>query len=227
MVTVAFACSSISAIGLPTMLLRPMTTACLPRRSMPVRLDQLHAAVGRAGPEAGQADHQRAGAGDVEAVDVLGRRDRLDDLAARRCARAAAAAPGCRASAGSALSASMRASSSASVSVAPDSVRASSCRPVSAQALTLLRDVDLAGRVVADQDDGQAGPDAARLERGGAPATSARIAWQRVAVDQLRCRSMRRDCASIERGRRVMASGLRRRSARRARSSAGRRPCWR
>ena len=33
MVTVAFFASSISAIGLPTMLLRPMTTACLPRRS--------------------------------------------------------------------------------------------------------------------------------------------------------------------------------------------------
>jgi hypothetical protein len=36
MVTVALACSSSSAIGLPTVLLRPMTTACLPRRSMPV-----------------------------------------------------------------------------------------------------------------------------------------------------------------------------------------------
>jgi hypothetical protein len=33
MVTVAFFCSSISAMGLPTMLLRPITTACLPRRS--------------------------------------------------------------------------------------------------------------------------------------------------------------------------------------------------
>ena len=35
-VTVAFACKSSSAIGLPTVLLRPMTTACLPRRSKPV-----------------------------------------------------------------------------------------------------------------------------------------------------------------------------------------------
>jgi hypothetical protein len=35
-VTVALACSSIRAMGLPTVLLRPMTTACLPRRSMPV-----------------------------------------------------------------------------------------------------------------------------------------------------------------------------------------------
>ncbi len=35
-VTVALACSSISAIGLPTMLLRPITTACLPRRSAPI-----------------------------------------------------------------------------------------------------------------------------------------------------------------------------------------------
>ena len=36
MVTVALACSSSSAIGLPTVLLRPTTTACLPRRSTPV-----------------------------------------------------------------------------------------------------------------------------------------------------------------------------------------------
>ena len=35
-VTVALACNSSSAIGLPTVLLRPMTTACLPRRSTPV-----------------------------------------------------------------------------------------------------------------------------------------------------------------------------------------------
>ncbi|MDT4887259.1 hypothetical protein FQZ97_1236910 [compost metagenome] len=33
MVTVAFCCSSIMAMGLPTMLLRPITTACLPLRS--------------------------------------------------------------------------------------------------------------------------------------------------------------------------------------------------
>ena len=32
-VTVALACSSIMAMGLPTMLERPITTACLPRRS--------------------------------------------------------------------------------------------------------------------------------------------------------------------------------------------------
>jgi hypothetical protein len=35
-VTVAFCCSSISAMGLPTVLLRPMTTACLPRSETPV-----------------------------------------------------------------------------------------------------------------------------------------------------------------------------------------------
>ena len=37
MVTVQFACSSSIAIGLPTMLLRPTTTASLPSRSIPVR----------------------------------------------------------------------------------------------------------------------------------------------------------------------------------------------
>src|SRR3989338_4488320 len=35
MVTVAFCCSSISAIGLPTMLLRPTPTACLPSMDTP------------------------------------------------------------------------------------------------------------------------------------------------------------------------------------------------
>ena len=48
-------CSSIRAIGLPTMLLRPMTTACLPRRSCHADgFQHLHAAIGRAGPEAGR-----------------------------------------------------------------------------------------------------------------------------------------------------------------------------
>ncbi len=36
MVTVAEACSSSRAIGLPTMLLRPITTACLPRGLQPI-----------------------------------------------------------------------------------------------------------------------------------------------------------------------------------------------
>ena len=36
MVTVAWACRSNRAIGLPTMLLRPITTACLPRGSQPI-----------------------------------------------------------------------------------------------------------------------------------------------------------------------------------------------
>ena len=36
MVTVALACKSSSAIGLPTVLLRPITTACLPRSATPV-----------------------------------------------------------------------------------------------------------------------------------------------------------------------------------------------
>jgi hypothetical protein len=56
MVTVALACSSSIAIGLPTMLLRPITTACLPRGSHADGLEHLHAAVGRAGLEARQAD---------------------------------------------------------------------------------------------------------------------------------------------------------------------------
>ena len=80
---VALACSSIIAIGLPTMLLRPITTACLPRRSADGAFEHLHAAVGRAGLEAGLGDIS-APAGDVEAVHVLQRRDGLgDDLVGR------------------------------------------------------------------------------------------------------------------------------------------------
>ena len=41
-------------------------------------LQHLHAAVGCAGPKAGQAGHQGAGTGDVEAVDIFGRVDGFD-----------------------------------------------------------------------------------------------------------------------------------------------------
>jgi hypothetical protein len=73
-VTVAWACSSSSAMGLPTVLLRPITTAWLARRwAGPVLSMQLHAAQGRGRPQARQAGEQLPGAVHREAVDVLGR----------------------------------------------------------------------------------------------------------------------------------------------------------
>jgi hypothetical protein len=105
MVTVALACSSSMAIGLPTMLLRPITTACLPLRiAQPIDSSMLHAAVGRAGAKAGLADHQRAGAGDVKAVDILGGGDGLDDGIPHRCARGSGNCTRMPCTAGSALS---------------------------------------------------------------------------------------------------------------------------
>ena len=84
MVTVQLAASSRLAIGLPTMLERPTTTALRPDRSRPrIALDQEHRAGRRAGHE-GRVDLAGAELADideVEAVDVLFRRDRLDDLA--------------------------------------------------------------------------------------------------------------------------------------------------
>jgi hypothetical protein len=85
---------------------------------------------------------------------------------------------------GSLFSASMRASRSASAQVG--GVGSSvACRPVSVLSLTLCG-VDLAGRVVTDQDDGQAGLDALGAQRRGAAGDfGADGLGQGVAVDQL------------------------------------------
>ena len=61
------------------MLLRPTTTASLPFEIDAGLVEQLHAAVRRAGEERLLADEHPADVLRVEPVDVLGRVDRLDD----------------------------------------------------------------------------------------------------------------------------------------------------
>ena len=73
--------SSSSAIGLPTMLERPITTASLPDEVAELGLEQLEAAQRRAGNEAVKPDREPAGVDRVEAVDVLVGGDPGNDLA--------------------------------------------------------------------------------------------------------------------------------------------------
>ena len=77
-VTVASRCSSSSAIGLPTMSLRPMTTACWPASGMLLALEQLDAPERRAGHERRALLHQPADVARMKAVDVLGRVDGVE-----------------------------------------------------------------------------------------------------------------------------------------------------
>ena len=78
-VTVQFAASSNCATGLPTIFERPMTTASRPFRLGCTDLRQDQAAERRARNEGGRADREPAGIDRMEAVDVLGRIDGLDD----------------------------------------------------------------------------------------------------------------------------------------------------
>ena len=78
MVTVAleFFETNRSAIGLPTIMLRPMTTASAPLVSMPETSQQFHAAGRGAGDEAGGVfEHELGDVFRVEAIDVLARID--------------------------------------------------------------------------------------------------------------------------------------------------------
>ena len=131
-------CSSISAIGLPTMLVAPTITTFLPATFDAGRLQQQLAR--RRACRAGRCccrRTRRADVVEVEAVDVLVDRDGLDDTRARRCAAAAAAAPGCRAPPGRRSGAAISASTSASGVSAGRAWRKDST-PHSSQALTLL-----------------------------------------------------------------------------------------
>ena len=95
-VTVALRLSSMIAIGLPTMLLRPTTTASLPCQLHPDAVQHRHAPSRRAGRKAGFADHQAAHVLDVKAVDVLRHGRSFRAPSPRSPAWAAAAAPECR-----------------------------------------------------------------------------------------------------------------------------------
>ena len=114
MVTVALRCSSIIAIGLPTMLLRPTTTASSAFQRRLMLIQHRHAPGRRARREARLADHQAADILDVKAVDVLLHGDGLQHLRLAHLLRAGEAAPECRGSSGRRSSARMRSSTCSS-----------------------------------------------------------------------------------------------------------------
>jgi hypothetical protein len=70
---------SMAASGLPTMLLRPQMTTCLPS-GVAAANEELDDAVGRAGQRAGLAPEHLADVDGMEPVDVLVRGDEIDDL---------------------------------------------------------------------------------------------------------------------------------------------------
>ena len=83
-VTVACRCSSSSAIGLPTMSLRPMTTACAPAIAISDRSSSSMTPDGVHGDERRAVLHQPADVDRMEAVDVLVGPTRRRRPAARR-----------------------------------------------------------------------------------------------------------------------------------------------
>ena len=78
-VTVASSLTSRNAAGMPTTADRPMTTASRPSISMPGPAEDLDRGVRGRGQEAVVAETQEPGVERVDAVDVLGRVDGVDD----------------------------------------------------------------------------------------------------------------------------------------------------
>ena len=79
-VTVALAPRRSCAIGRPTMMLRPTTTACAPASFDAGEREEAHAARGVPGTSApGRPSARRPGVDRVEAVDVLGGVDAVED----------------------------------------------------------------------------------------------------------------------------------------------------
>ena len=95
-VTVACRCRSSSAAGLPTMSLRPITTAFAPSSSTPYSSSSSSTPSGVPGTSAGRAGEQQARVHRMEAVDVLHRIDGADHARLVDPVRAAAAGRGCR-----------------------------------------------------------------------------------------------------------------------------------
>ena len=79
-VTVACRCSSSSAIGLPTMSLRPMTTARFPAIAIPDRSQQLDDAQRGARDEPRSILHEQSDVGGMEPINVLVGPDRVEHL---------------------------------------------------------------------------------------------------------------------------------------------------
>ena len=80
-VTVASSWTSRNAAGIPTTADRPMTTASSPAISIAGAPQDLDRGVGRGRQEPVVAEPEQAGVQRMDAVDVLGRVDRVDDRA--------------------------------------------------------------------------------------------------------------------------------------------------
>ena len=172
--TVQFSRSSSAAIGLPTRLERPMTTASAPASARTPRAASAGSHRACTAPAPGPPLHKPTDIVRMKAIDIL-RRDRsLRSRAARRSAAAAAIAPGCRRPLSSALSRAISAESSASLALAGRLLLEAS-EPGFGRGFGLVADIDLAGRIVADQHRAEAGTDAERSKSGRAA-----TAWRNV-----------------------------------------------
>ena len=132
------------------------------RRIAPTRASRRMQPRGVHGTRPGRAEREQAGVDRVEAVDVLRRIDRVDARARRRCASAAAAAPGCRRPCRRRSSARPARVSAASVVSAGKRCTRAAHADLGARAL-LVAHVDLRRRILADEHDLEArGPAVAR-----------------------------------------------------------------
>ena len=157
-VTVAFACSSSCAVGLPTIALRPTTTASAPSSSIRVLGEQGHHAARGRRHEARPPVQKLARVRRVEAVDVLRRVDGADDVRLVDTVPEAAAGRAARRSSSSAFSSATFASSSSSLD-GRRQPQVDGADPGLGRGLVLEPDVDVRGRIVADEHRRQ--PDAA------------------------------------------------------------------
>ena len=149
-VTVAFACSRRCAIGLPTMSLRPITTARAPSISILCSRSISITPTGVAPTSVGLAEEELPGVERMQPVDVLGRGDRAQDPRSRRCEPGSGSWTRIASIASSAFSAATLASSSSSLV----SAGSRTSRRVEAgfeRGLVLEPDVHLGGGVVADE----------------------------------------------------------------------------
>ena len=147
------------------------------------RFEHLHAAVGRAGPEAGHAGHQRAGTGDVKTVHVLGRRDGFDHLLrvdVRRQRQLHQDAVNGRVGVQRGNARQQRRFAHIGVVLLEDRMQAAVFT-----GLDLVAHIDLGRRVFADQDHGQARCDATGLQCCGAKCdVGAQLARQGIAINE-------------------------------------------
>ena len=147
------------------------------------------------GTSAGRPRREPADIERMKAVDVLGGIDRGDHLLRDRSARGSGSCTRMPCTAGSALSRAISASSSASLAVVRQAVIERAHAGLDRPSCALLRDIDLARRIVADQHDREAGRDdrAPPASRATSAADArAQVRRDRLAVDDRRAHALSR-----------------------------------